>query len=234
MTTAPLAHTDVIVLDYLAALWAQSEDLSPELRDELMTTVADYIAVRRGSTDDPAEVIRRLGPPESLAAAARRGQLPPHVRLPALVPPAPAPVAVPPSTAGGAEYTAIALLTAGAVVLPVVSPVAGMLLVTGSPQWTPAQKAAGWLLTAGSAAGAFALVVFLAMLPIRFGGFELLLLWLVTCAGPLVAGANLVNALHRLRPPVRSPNRPAPAGAPPSGATSPCPPPPPRPWCGPG
>ena len=28
MSTAPLAHTDVIVLDYLAALWAQSEDLS--------------------------------------------------------------------------------------------------------------------------------------------------------------------------------------------------------------
>ncbi len=38
------ADADVIVLDYLAALWAESEDLSPDLRDELMTTVADYIA----------------------------------------------------------------------------------------------------------------------------------------------------------------------------------------------
>jgi hypothetical protein len=197
MTTAPLAHTDVIVLDYLAALWAQSEDLSPELRDELMTTVADYIAVRRASIDDPVEIIRRLGPPEALAAAARRGQMPPHVRLPALMPPAQQPVFLPPPAAGGAQYTAIGLLTAGAVVVPVAGPVAGMLLVTGSPQWTPAQKAAGWLLTAGSGAAAFALVVFLAALPIRFGGFELLLIWLVTCAGPLVAGANLLNALHR-------------------------------------
>jgi len=48
MTSAPLAHTDVVVLDYLAALWAQSEELSPEMRDELMSTVADYIAVRLG------------------------------------------------------------------------------------------------------------------------------------------------------------------------------------------
>src|SRR5689334_22514841 len=47
MTSAPLAHTDVVVLDYLAALWAESEDLSPELRDELVNTVADYIALRR-------------------------------------------------------------------------------------------------------------------------------------------------------------------------------------------
>ena len=47
MSTAPLAHTDVIVLDYLAALWAQSEDLSPQMRDDLMTTVADYISARR-------------------------------------------------------------------------------------------------------------------------------------------------------------------------------------------
>ena len=47
MSTAPLAHTDVIVLDYLAALWAQSEDLSPQQRDDLMSTVADYIQARR-------------------------------------------------------------------------------------------------------------------------------------------------------------------------------------------
>jgi hypothetical protein len=32
--TAPLAHADVIVLDYLAALWAESGDLSPQMRDE--------------------------------------------------------------------------------------------------------------------------------------------------------------------------------------------------------
>ena len=139
MTTAPLAHTDVIVLDYLAALWAQSEDLAPELRDDLMTTVADYISMRRTSPaspiEDPAEIVRRLGPPEALVAAVRRGHLPPHIRLPALVPPPP-----PAATGGGAaEYTAIGLITAGAFVLPGVGPVAGMLMASASPHWTPAE-----------------------------------------------------------------------------------------------
>ncbi|MEU4220002.1 hypothetical protein AB0F10_32240, partial [Actinoplanes sp. NPDC026623] len=80
--TAPLVHTDVLVLDYLAALWAAGEDLEPALRDELMTTVADYIAMRRTSPtdpiDDPAQILHRLGPPEPLAAAARRGRVPAH------------------------------------------------------------------------------------------------------------------------------------------------------------
>ncbi len=64
-TTAPLAHSDVIVLDYLAALWAESEDLSVELRDELMTTVAEYIALRRTSVADP------LADPEQIFDRAR-------------------------------------------------------------------------------------------------------------------------------------------------------------------
>lgn len=161
MTTALLAHTDVIVLDYLAALWAQSEDLSPDLRDELLTTVADYIAARRaaavGPLEDPAAILRRLGPPEALVDAARRGHVPPHIRLPALIPPPPP---VLPRAAGGApEYTAIGLLTVGSFVLPVVSPVAGMLLVTSSPHWTPAEKVTGWILTAGSAAAGVVLTL---------------------------------------------------------------------------
>ncbi|HET6483251.1 MAG TPA: hypothetical protein VFG35_24865, partial [Actinoplanes sp.] len=151
MTTAPLAHTDVIVLDYLAALWAQSEDLAPELRDELMTTVADYVALRRTSPsplEDAAEIVRRLGPPEALVAAARRGHLPPHIRLPALVPPPP-----PAATGGGAaEYTAVGLMTAGAFVLPGIAPVAGMLMASASPHWSPAEKATGWFLVIGSGA----------------------------------------------------------------------------------
>src|ERR671917_585279 len=71
--TAPLAHADVVVLDYLAALWAESEGLAPELRDELMTTVADYIAARRTSVSDPIsdpeEIVGRLGPPEAIVAS---------------------------------------------------------------------------------------------------------------------------------------------------------------------
>src|SRR3954447_16824518 len=97
MSTAPLAHTDVIVLDYLAALWAQSEDLSPQQRDDLMSTVADYIQARRMAAaplEDAGAIVQRLGPPESRVDAAGRGQVPAHIRLPALIPPpAPAPLA---------------------------------------------------------------------------------------------------------------------------------------------
>jgi hypothetical protein len=201
MTTAPLAHTDVIVLDYLAALWAQSEDLSPELRDDLMSTVADYIAARRASAvepiEDAASIIGRLGPPESLVAAARRGNLPPHIRLPALVAP-PVPRLGRPVTAGGApEYTAIGLLTAGAFVLPVLSPVAGMLMVTASPHWTVAAKATGWIVTAGScAAGAMLMVFLVAAMPF-YGEGVAVLMYLLLCGGSVGAGVYLLNELRR-------------------------------------
>ena len=192
MTTAPLDHTDVVVLDYLAGLWAQSEDLSPSLRDELMSTVADYIAARRGAGDQPVAVLSRLGPPEALVDAARRGHVPPHIRLPALLPP-PRPVLPP---AGGApEYTAIGLLTAGAFVLPVVSPVAGMLLVTASPHWSTAEKATGWLLIAGSGAAGVVLTLFIAALPFH-SGLAVILIYVTMCAGSLVAGAQLMAHLR--------------------------------------
>jgi hypothetical protein len=197
MTSAPLAHTDVIVLDYLAALWAQSEDLSPELRDELMSTVADYISARRsapgGALEDPAAILRRLGPPEALVDAARRGHVPPHIRLPALIPP-PAPVL--PRTVGGApEYTAIGLLTVGSFVLPVVSPVAGILLVTSSPHWTAAEKVTGWILTGGSAAAGVVLTLFFATLPLH-SGFAVLLIYLAMCVASTAAGVQLLGYLR--------------------------------------
>jgi hypothetical protein len=195
MTTAPLAHTDAIVLDYLAALWAQSDELSPDQRDELMSTVADYIALRRSSIDEPAEVLRRLGPPEDLVAAAGRGRIPPHIRLPALIEPPPA-APVPASAAAGPEYTAVGLLTVGSFVLPVVSPVAGMLLVTGSAQWTPAQKSAGWLLTAGSGAGGLLLALLFATAG-HVDGMAVLLVYLTFCAGSTIAGIRLHNQVRR-------------------------------------
>jgi hypothetical protein len=201
MTTGPLAQTDVVVLDYLAALWAQSDDLAPELRDELMTTVADYIAVRRGSPagplEEPAELLRRLGPPEDLVAACRRGRMPPHLRLPALIAP-PVPVARA-ARGGGAELTAVGLLIAGALVLPGVGPVAGMLLATGSPHWTNGQKAVGWTLTTGSA------VVGL-LLALLFGaagggaGAAVFALYLTTSVGSVAAGVHMLNNLRRPGP----------------------------------
>ncbi|MCU7722706.1 hypothetical protein ODJ79_03165 [Actinoplanes sp. KI2] len=202
MSTAPLAHTDVIVLDYLAALWAQSEDLSPQLRDDLMSTVADYIQARRMAAaplEDAAAIVQRLGPPESLVEAARRGQMPAHIRLPALIPPPPPPPLAPlvrGHAAGVAEYFAVGMLTAGALFVPVVSPVGGMLLASASPHFTAAEKATGWTLTAGSAAAGVFLTLFFASMPFHTDA-ALLLVYFVLTAGSFAAGMLLLNALRR-------------------------------------
>jgi uncharacterized membrane protein len=197
MPTAPLADGDALVLDYLAALWAASDDLPPELRDELMRTVSDYVAARHEPGADPGPVLSRLGPPEQLAAATRRGFLPVHLRLPAPaphVPPEPR-VAV---VGGGAESAALALLIGGTFLMPVISPAAGMLIATGSSRWTPAQKAAGWVLTAGSAATAFLAVLVLAGLGVAAGPV-LVFGYLAACAGSVVAGLALLTGM-RARP----------------------------------
>ncbi|MGW4944194.1 HAAS signaling domain-containing protein [Actinoplanes sp. NPDC004185] len=196
--TTPLAHTDVLVLDYLAALWGASEDLAPELRDELMTTVADYIAMRRTSVADPLEdprhILHRLGPPEALAAAARRGRMPAHLRRPVLPAPLPPPAA---TSSAGPEYAGIALLTAGSVVLPVISPLAGLMLVSGSPRWSPAQKTAAWVLAGLPVLLGFVMVIGAA----AFGGGEaaVLLAYLGMVAGAIIAGLSLLPGLAARR-----------------------------------
>jgi hypothetical protein len=196
--TTPLAHADVLVLDYLAALWGASDDLEPALRDELMTTVADYIAMRRTSVADPLEdprhILHRLGPPESLAAAARRGRMPAHLRRPVAAAPLPPPA---PAPSAQLEYAGIALITAGSVVLPVVSPLAGLLLVSGSARWSPAQKAAAWVL-----AGLPVLLGFVMVFSAMFfgGGAEALLLaYLAMVGGAIIAGLSLLPGLAARR-----------------------------------
>ncbi|BFU44089.1 HAAS signaling domain-containing protein [Krasilnikovia sp. MM14-A1004] len=188
--TAPLAHTDVLVLDYLAALWAETEDLAPELRDELMTTVADYVARRRAAGgEQPERIIRRLGPPEDLAAAVRRGRMPPHLRLPALAPVAP----VGPAS-GTTDYVAVTLLIVGAVFLPLVAPLAGMALVTGSPRWTPAQKAAAWVLAATPSLCGMLLMAGAVLISSEIGPV-MLLAYLAMVGGPFIAGLTLLPGL---------------------------------------
>src|SRR5689334_16065618 len=182
---APLADGDAIVLDYLAALWAESESLAPDLRDELMSTVSDYIALRRTGTE-PHQVVGRLGPPEALVAAVHRGRMPAHLRPPAAVEPAA-------GRASPSEYTAVALLTVGAVAVPVVSPLAGLLIATGSPRWTTAQKAAAWVLSCGSVASSMIFLLFAAGVQDR--AIPLVLTFFALVAGPVLAGLSLLPAL---------------------------------------
>lgn len=196
--TTPLAHSDVLVLDYLAAVWGASEDLAPELRDELMTTVADYIAMRRTSVADPLEdprhILHRLGPPDALVAAARRGRMPAHLRRPAAPAPLPPPAVTP---SAHLEYAGIALLTAGSVVLPVICPLAGLLLVSGSTRWSPAQKTAAWVLAGLPVLLGFVMV--LAAATFGGGAEALLLAYLAMVAGAIIAGLSLLPGLAARR-----------------------------------
>jgi hypothetical protein len=183
MTTTPLAHDDVMVLDYLASLWAAAEDLPPEARDELMNTVAGYIALRRDLADEPSRVLGRLGPPDQLVAAVRRSGTPTHLRLPAGPAPAPGP------SPGGSDRVAVALLTGGAVVLPLVGQAAGLMIATVATRWTPVQKVAVWLLVTGPLAGALLLLA-PAGIPV-LTSLGLLVLYAAACAGSIVAGLTL-------------------------------------------
>ena len=202
-TTAPLAHSDAIVLDYLAALWAESDDLSPELRDELMTTVAEYIALRRTSVSDPladpGQIVGRLGPPEALVASVRRGRMPTHLRLPIAPPPRPPARTRPGTGTGAGDSTALALIMAGTFVLPVLSPLAGMMMVSGSPRWTAAQKGAAWVLVAGSTMSGL-LLVLVASVFFYSGEAGVVFAYLAMVAGAFVAGITLLPGLVGRRP----------------------------------
>ncbi|GAA4977261.1 HAAS signaling domain-containing protein [Actinoplanes utahensis] len=186
MSTAPLAHDDTLVLDYLAALWAASDDLPPATRDDLMTTVSGYIAMRHDLAGDPSRALTRLGPPEQLVAAVRRSGTPTHLRLP--VPSSP--TSAPPAGPRGADRAAVALLAGGAFVLPFVAPGAALLIAAGSPRWSPAQKAAACLLVTGPVAGTFLFILLFAGGGV-FTGLGLILLYLASCAGSVAAGLTL-------------------------------------------
>jgi hypothetical protein len=206
--TAPLAHADVIVLDYLAALWAESEELSPDLRDQLMTTVADYIAMRRTSPSDPLsdpqQIVGRLGPPEALVGAVRRGRMPAHLRLPMNqtglipahrpVPPAPDPMPVPDRTT--ADGAAIGLLMGGGFVLPVVAPVAGMAITSVSQRWTMAQKMAAWTLVLGSMLAGFILSL-VTLAASNEPALALFVAYSTAVTGSMIAGITLIPGLSR-------------------------------------
>lgn len=67
--------TDQLITDYLDDLARMLVDLDPSDRDEILAGVRDhFVAAGEGSDGSPrviSEAIRRLGPPESVAAAAR-------------------------------------------------------------------------------------------------------------------------------------------------------------------
>ncbi len=159
---------DALVRDYLGRLETAAWRLPVDRRGELVEDVREHIAtamVEAGRSDELTvrNILERLGPPEEIVAA--EGE-----------PPAAAPpwAATPPAGPDGArapwgavEVIGLLLLTVGAVFLPFVGPLIGLVFVWLSVRWTRLQK---------SIATAIVLVLFalpvLGLLALRGGGGE--------------------------------------------------------------
>ncbi len=138
--------TDPLVRDYLGRLAAAAWPLPAERRSDLVGEVREHIESALGVAGRRDEVtvrnvLERLGAPEEIVAAEADPGAASAVPAPAGTPSAePSPV-VAVSPFGGMEIVALLLLTVGAVILPVVGPLTGLMLVWLSPRWTIREKA---------------------------------------------------------------------------------------------
>lgn len=133
---------EALVNDYLGRLDAAATSLPPSRRAELAGEVRQHIEMalaEAGARDEVTvrNVLDRLGPPDEIVDAERQVDGPPPGWTLA---PVQAPAAAR-SPWGGVEITAILLLTVGAVFLPFVGPLLGLVFVWMSIQWTTQQKA---------------------------------------------------------------------------------------------
>lgn len=146
---------EALVNDYLGRLDAATASLPPSRRAELAGEVRQHIEMaltEAGGRDEVTvrNVLDRLGPPDEIVDAERD----PDGTAPGWSIPMPgAPAGR--SGWGGTEIAAVLLLTLGAIFLPIIGPLLGLVFVWASTHWTTRQKTI-----------ATAIVVVLAMLPI--------------------------------------------------------------------
>lgn len=132
---------DALVLDYLGRLEAASGRLAVDRRAELVREVREHIATalaEAGRRDELTvrNILERLGPPEEIVAAEWEPDA--DAAAPAATLPTGPNVARAPW--GATEIVALLLLTVGAVLLPFVGPLLGLVFVWLSAQWTRRQK----------------------------------------------------------------------------------------------
>ena len=145
---------DSVVRDYLGRLEAAAWPLSAERRGELLVEVQEHIEsalAEAGRRDEVTarNVLERLGGPEEIVAAEASETGPAGTwKLPAAS-------AERPPRWGPVEVTGILFLTLGAVFLPIIGPLIGLVFIWMSSVWTSRQKGV-----------ATAIVVVLMFLPI--------------------------------------------------------------------
>lgn len=131
-----MTEPDGLVRSYLRDLAVALEGV-PDSR-EILDGIEEHIRTRRaelggGTEAEVRTVLDRLGDPRDIAARAR------EEAVPAAAPPAPAPGA---AAWGVREVAGVLLLTVGALVLPVLAPLVGLVLVAASARWTTGRKVA--------------------------------------------------------------------------------------------
>ncbi len=134
-------QAEALVRDYLGRLQAASWPLPAGRRAELSGEVAEHIEAalaEAGRSDEVTvrNVLDRLGRPEDIVAAEAGGE-PGHTTIVLGAAQAPATTASP---WGAVEIVAILFLTAGAVFIPIIGPVIGLVFTAGSGRWTTREK----------------------------------------------------------------------------------------------
>jgi uncharacterized membrane protein len=122
-----------LVRDYLGRLESAAWPLAPARRTELVGEVREHIDAAltdAGRTDEVTvrNVLERLGPPEEIVAAESEGDATPQSRTSSS------------SSWGAIEIIAVLLLTVGAVFIPFVGPIVGLIFVWASTRWTVREK----------------------------------------------------------------------------------------------
>ena len=135
-------EADALVSEYMGRLEAAAQPLPAHRRGELIAEVQDHIEsalAEAGSRDEATarNVLDRLGAPEEIVAA-ESGE--------GGTPAAPPPIVERGSRWGTTELAAILSLTVGAVFLPVVGPLIGLVLVWMSGEWTTREKSVATLI----------------------------------------------------------------------------------------
>jgi uncharacterized membrane protein len=122
-----------LVRDYLGRLESAAWPLAAGRRTELVAEVREHIdaaLTEAGRTDEVTvrNVLERLGPPEEIVAAESEGDATAQSRTSSS------------SSWGAIEIIGVLLLTVGAVFIPFVGPIVGLLFVWASTRWTVREK----------------------------------------------------------------------------------------------
>lgn len=159
-------EAEQLVRDYLSRLDARARRLPVDRRVELIAEVREHIelaAKEAGSRDEATirTILDRLGSPETIVAAEEGGE---HGDVSDSAAP-PAPSTESESRWGLLETIAVLLVTVGAVLLPILGPLVGIVLIIVSTRATWRTKFV--VSTAGIALTGLLLLV---ILPVRTGG----------------------------------------------------------------